>query len=62
MVLVQRLTLLTANLWDGHELLRAQSKAKDASHEQPGHQLERNGGSDRSKSKLTPICEHYAVL
>ncbi|KAL5969727.1 Membrane-bound O-acyltransferase domain-containing protein 2 [Taenia solium] len=60
MVLVQRLTLLAANLVDGHEIIAA-SKKKNVDKEGP---LYSNGHIPEGSitSKLTPIQKEYAVL
>ncbi|KAM7534248.1 hypothetical protein Aperf_G00000105188 [Anoplocephala perfoliata] len=55
MVLVQRLTLLAANLWDGEILKSTESNKKTDEEQNPEKSI-------RSASRLTPICERHAVL
>ncbi|VDL42362.1 unnamed protein product [Hymenolepis diminuta] len=56
MVLVQRLTLLAANIWDGQVLMFEESKKEEIS--------DKENDTQKSKklSKLTPICKKYAIL
>lgn len=56
MVLVQRLTLLAANIWDGQVLMFEESKKEEINDKENGTQ------KSNKSSKLTPLCKKYAIL
>ncbi|KAM3177476.1 hypothetical protein ACTXT7_004453 [Hymenolepis weldensis] len=56
MVLVQRLTLLAANIWDGQVLIFEESKKKEIDDKENGTQ------KSKKSSQLTPLCKQYAIL
>ncbi|VDN98331.1 unnamed protein product [Rodentolepis nana] len=56
MVLVQRLTLLAANIWDGQRLKSEEEEKKKTDDGENGTQTSKVSG------QLTPICKQYAIL